>query len=62
MGWQGVVALVMQIKAHRVVWAQVAQSSGVTVLDQAALSGVQGARGAPVEDGWWRLSVRFALR
>ncbi len=62
MGWEGRVRLALLVRAHRVQEARLLQSSGHALLDRAAREGVLGAAGAPVKDGQWLLSVRFALR
>ncbi len=61
-GWEGEVALRLDVRAQQVMQVTMLVSSGYSMLDDAAHKGVVSAERLPLADGFYRLPVRFRLQ
>jgi len=62
MGWEGRVEVGFDVHARRLSEVRLVASSGHHVLDAAALDGVRQVELIDLDDGRYRLPVRFVLR
>jgi len=61
-GWEGEVALRLDVRAQQVMQVTMLVSSGYSMLDAAAHKGVVSVERLPLSDGFYRLPVRFRLQ
>jgi len=61
-GWEGEVALRLDVRAQQVMQVTMLVSSGYNMLDDAAHKGVASVERLPLSDGFYRLPVRFRLQ
>ena len=61
-GWEGEVALRLDVRAQQVMQVTMLVSSGYNMLDDAAHKGVVSVERLPLSDGFYRLPVRFRLQ